>query len=467
MSDAYARFLASKAVSLPPGGFRVDLEELHPGLYPFQRDLVAWALLQGRAALFEDCGLGKTRQHLEWSRHVVRHTDGRVLVLVPLAVAQQTIAEGAAIDLDVVYARDQAEAGRAPIVVTNYERLERFRTDDFHGVVCDESSILRNYVGATRKRLTEGFARTPYRLCCTATPAPNDHTELGQHSEFLGALDAHQMLTRFFIHDAKAARVLRLKGHAVQPFWRWVTTWARCVGKPSDIGYSDDGYVLPPLRIEPHVLDTDVVTDRGSNLIRLADLSATSVHREKRLTIGDRAAHVASLVAAEPGEQWVVWCDTDYEADALTAAIPEAVEVRGSQSLERKEAALLDFTHGRQRVLITKPRIAGWGLNWQHCARAAFAGPTFKYEEFYQTVRRQWRFGQQREVVAHVSMGQTEIEVWNCMQQKAAEHEAMKLHMFAAAREAVQRPDHIADLDYEPRHRAPLPPWLGEVSNAA
>jgi len=464
--DRYESFLAAKAVDVAPGGFRLEPEAIHPGLYPFQGDLTLWALLQGRAALFEDCGLGKTRQQVEWARHVAAYTGRQVLIFAPLAVAPQTIAEAGRIDVDVVYAKDQDAVGNAPLIITNYERLDRFRLEDFSGIVLDESSILKNYVGSTRMRLTEGCARVPFRLCCTATPAPNDHTELGQHSEFLGVLAAHQMLTRFFVHDTKNARDLRLKGHAVEPFWRWVTSWARCVGKPSDLGYSDEGYVLPPLSVLTHVEETDVVTGRGDMLLRQADLSATSVHREKRMTVAARAARVAALVAAEPSEPWVVWCDTDYEADALTAAIPEAVEVRGPHSPERKEAALLDFTNGNVRVLVTKPSIAGWGLNWQHCARMAYVGPTFKYEQFYQTVRRSWRFGQPRAVNAHVVMAQTELAVWNAMLAKAAEHEEMKVRMFAAARAAVQ-PDRVQDLEYFPRHRAPLPGWLLEVADVA
>jgi len=356
--STYEEFIAGKGALVSPVGLTGPFA-LSPALFPFQRDVVAWALSLGRAAIFAECGLGKTLMQLEWARIVAERAGGRVLILSPLAVAQQTIREGARFGIPVRYAASQADVGDG-ITITNYERLDRFDAASFAGVVLDESSILKSFMGRTKRTLVTMFASTPYRLACTATPAPNDHIELGNHSEFLGVLDSFEMLTRWFINDTSLFGNYRLKGHAEAPFWDWVCSWARCVTKPSDLGYSDDGYVLPELSMHRHVVDVDVRNGRGENLFRVPDLSATSVHREKRLTAPARAATIGALVALEYREPWLVWCDTDYEADALTAVISGATEVRGSDSLESKERALMGFVDGSVRVLVTKPGIAGW-----------------------------------------------------------------------------------------------------------
>jgi hypothetical protein len=340
--------------------------------------------------------LGKTRQQLTWAEAAARHVGGRALVLAPLAVGQQTVAEGERVGVPVKYAREQSEATEL-VTITNYERLAKFDTDKFAVVVLDESSILKNYSGKVKQQVARAFASTPFRLCCSATPAPNDHLELGNHSEFLGALTSHEMIARWFLPDTSTFGTYRLKGHAIEAFWNWVASWARCLGRPSDLGTqcSDDGYVLPGLEIVPEPVGVDVVSGRETGaLFRAPTLSATQLHKEKRITAPARAARVAELVAAESAEPWLVWCDTDYEADALTAAIPDAVEVRGSDSIDKKEEALVGFASGAVRVLVTKPAIAGFGLNFQHCARQAWVGPTFSFERFYQGVRRSHRFGQ-------------------------------------------------------------------------
>ena len=303
------------------------------------------------------------------------------------------------------------------------------------------------------------FAATPWKLACTATPAPNDHLELGNHAEFLGVLTSHEMIARWFLPDTSTFGTYRLKGHAVRPFWDWVSSWARCVGRPSDLGFPDDGFDLPPMRVYRHPVRVDLVTGRGDQLFRIPDLSATSIHREKRLTARDRARKVADLVAHEPDEPWLVWCDTDYDADELVAAIPDAVEVRGSDPFPKKEAPLIGFGDGSVRVLVTKPKIAGFGLNLQRCARVAFAGPTYSYEQWYQATRRCWRFGQRRAVDVHVAMAHTELDVWAVQMQKAAEHEAMKGAMFEAMRRAQSLEDHGAR-SYDPRHLAAIPDWM-------
>ena len=457
MSD-YQRVVDGKLTLIPPAGISSPMP-ITPLLFPFQANCVQWALERGRAALFEDCGLGKTPQQLEWARQVAEYSKGRVLILAPLAVSQQTVREGAKFGIPVAYAREQAEVSEA-ITITNYERLERFDASKFSGVVLDESSILKSFIGKTKRLLVEMFARTPFRLCCTATPAPNDHLELGNHADFLGVLTSHEMLARWFINDTSLFGSYRLKGHAVGPFWDWVSSWARCVGRPSDLGAFDDaGFDLPVMQVRRHTIDVNVTAGRSDSLFRIPDMSATAVHKEKRLTVGERAAKVAELVAAEPHEPWLIWCETDYEADALAAVIPDAVDVRGSQSLETKEAALIGFVDGSIRVLITKPKLAGFGLNFQHCARVAFVGPTFSFEQYYQSIRRVWRFGQMRAVDVHVVMAATEVSIWDILLRKAEEHREMQAQMFAAVRRAQARGEKHAT-EYRPTHQAPLSQWL-------
>jgi hypothetical protein len=455
---SYEDFLRCKAVSAPEVGFDVAPDEIGEHLFPFQRDIVRWAAKRGRAAIFADCGLGKTAMQLEWARLVVEHTGGRVLILAPLAVSSQTVREGARFGTAVVYATDQEAAGDAPIVVTNYERLKRFDVSSFAGVVLDESSILKSFMGAVKRALVEACAPLRFRLACTATPAPNDHLELGNHAEFLGVMSSHEMIARWFINDTSTFGTYRLKGHAIEDYWDWVASWAQCIGAPSDIGHSDEGFVLPELRQIPHIIEVDLLADRGDSLFRVPDMSATAVHKEKRRTAAERAARVAEIVAAEPEESWIVWCDTDYEACELAARIPGATEIRGSHPLKRKEAAALDFVDGRLRVLISKPKIFGWGLNFQVSARVAFVGATFSYESYYQAIRRSWRFGQRRPVDVHVVMASTESSVWGVLTAKRDGHDEMRRQMSAAAQRAAAK-DHVADR-YRPQIPMRIPEWL-------
>lgn len=454
----YSDFIAGKRVVVPEAGFE-PLPLVAP-MAPFQAQNVRWTIRRGRAALFLDTGMGKTRQYLEWARQVALHTDLPVLVLAPLAVAHQTVREGARVGIAASYARDASEAGAASIVVTNYERLDRFEPVAFGGVVLDESGILKSYSGTTKRAIFAAFERTPYKLACSATPAPNDHLELGNHAEFLGVMSSHQMIARWFINDTSTFGTYRLKGHAVESFWDWVSSWAAMAALPSDLGdFDDSGYVLPPLTTTVHEVDADVV-DRGDalTLFRIPDLNATSIHAEKRRTVEARARRVAELVAAEPGEQWLVWCDTDYEADALAAAIPGAVDVRGSDSPDDKEKALIAFADSEIRILITKPKLAGFGLNFQQCARVAFVGATFSFESFYQSIRRAWRFGQTRPVNAHVVMASTERAVWDVLQRKTGDFERMKREMLSAARRSRQQAS-PTDV-YAPSRPATLPRWM-------
>lgn len=459
MADDYDAFLAHKTVRAESLGM-AHPPSLDSRLFGFQRESVEWALRLGRAALFLDCGLGKTACQVTWAKAIAEHTGRPVLILAPLAVSQQTVREGVKFGVDVRYCLDGSMLGNG-VNITNYERLGKFDCSVFGGVVLDESSILKSYSGTTKQALINSFVSTPFKLACTATPAPNDHIELGNHAEFLGVMSSHEMLARWFLNDTSLFGNYRLKGHAVTSFWDWVTSWARCAGSPSDLGYADDGFVLPPLDLIEHTVDVDITSARGEQLFRIPDLSATAVHAEKRRTADYRARAVAELVAAQPDEQWLLWADTDYEADAVRAALPSALDVRGSDSLAKKEAALMGFADGDVRTLLTKPKLAGMGLNFQRCARVAFVGPSFSYEAFYQAVRRVWRFGQTRAVEAHIFLASTERQIWNVVRSKAEGHDALKVEMFAAARRAAAKESRAAV--YAPTVHATLPTWLKEM----
>ncbi len=463
----YQDLLARKRVAFAPRGL-ARVPDLNAGLFPHQRAVTAFLLTAGCGAAFLDTGLGKTVTALEWARCIVEATNRPVLMLAPLAVGPQHAREAVdrGIAIAATYVRSRPARLAAQIYITNYERLHLFDPADFAGVVLDESSILKSFTGATTRALIEAFARTPYRLACTATPAPNDHTELGQHSAFLGVMDSPEMLARWFLADQTQMGRYRLKRPAIGPFWDWVASWARCVSKPSDLGFSDDGFVLPELMHHEHVVRADRTVAAGadrdgqSRLFRIPETSATSIHAEKRLTSSARADALAAAVAAEPAEPWVIWCDTNDEADQITARIPGAVEVRGSMTAEQKEERLIGFSEGRVRVIVTKPSIAGFGLNWQHCARVGFVGLSFSYESYYQAVRRCWRFGQTRPVAVHVAMADTERAIFQAVSRKKSDHDEMKSAMAAAMARAA-RTSRVLE-DYVPTRRVQLPDWIKE-----
>ena len=463
--EDYRSLIARKRIAFEPQGFAdIDPANLPSFLFPHQRHGVEFALNAGSAALFYDTGLGKTGMALAWGDEVVKRTNKPVLMLAPLGVVGQHCAEAERFGIEARVSRTGVTSGKACVTITNYDRLEKFDPDVFGGVILDESSILKSFSGATTKKLIETFARTPYRLACSATPAPNDHTELGQHSEFLGALDRNQMLVRWFLHDSADTGTWRMKGHAVEDFWSWVASWARAVSKPSDIGFSDDGYAMPELIVHRHLVAADRGQDAGSEsdgqnrLFRMPDTSATSIHREKRITSASRAEQVARLIADEPDEPWIIWVDTDYDADAVKAVVPDVFEVKGSMNADAKEERLEAFSTGKIKRLLTKPSIAGYGLNWQHCARVAFAGLSFSYESYYQAVRRCWRFKQARDVHVHVVCADTEAAIWDIVSRKAGDHDAMKREMTAAMRRAAQKSEHLAT--YNPNKKAMIPSWI-------
>lgn len=464
--DEYLAFLGAKRALAQPSGFTVAADALPERPFAFQRDAISWAARQGRAALFFDTGLGKTTMEVVWADQVARHTGGRVLILAPLAVAHQTVAEGATMGIVVAYVGSQAEAddGEAAICITNYDRVERFDGGAWSGVVLDESSILKSYTGKTKQALLAKFRNTPYRLAATATPAPNDYIELGNHAEFLGVMPSNEMLMRWFINDTMKAGGYRLKGHAEGDYWSWVASWAACVSKPSDLGYSDEGYNLPPLEVVQHTVSVDHTRAWESGQMFLTGaISATKLWREKAATAADRCAKALELVAAEPDEAWILWVDTNEEADLLMAGLPAdlAVEVRGSDKPEAKEHKLRAFTTGAARYIVTKAEIAGFGLNWQHCARMAFVGLTYSFEKFYQALRRCYRFGQLRQVIAHLIVAETEGNILATVAHKQEQHRAMQARMTAAMREVgllAQRAQGLRP--YDAPHTMQLPRWL-------
>ncbi len=428
----YDSFIKAKAQRSSSYGFEPG--PLTAPLFDWQAHIVRWAIRKGRAALFEDCGLGKTAQQLEWAYQVARHTGGSVLILTPLSVAFQTAQEAARFGIPAQVVSSGKEITGPGVWITNYEKLDHFDPSEFIGVVLDESSILKAFTGKTRRRLTAAFAMTPYRLACTATPSPNDYTEFGQHAEFLGVCTPAQMLATYFINDTFNTGDWRLKKHAESEFWAWLASWAACVAKPSDIGFSDEGYILPPLRMEPVIVEVDEVTGAAEgDLFRHATLSATTMHQEMRKTAPARVAAVASLVN-ESKESWLVWCNTNEESDQLSEAIPDAVEVRGSDSPAHKEKAIMDFCTGARRALISKPSICGFGMNFQHCRNVAFVGLSYSFEDFYQALRRSYRFGQTRPVNAYIVQATTEGPIMQAIKRKMQQHTDMQTRMQQASK---------------------------------
>lgn len=460
----YQEFLEGKALLAEPKGIDVPVERLNSRLFDWQRVVVQRKLKLACGALFEECGLGKTAQELVWAEQVAQHTGKQSLILTPLAVAHQFVTEGTKFGVEVRQVRSQAEAdaSKCPVVVTNYDSLKNLDPSKFDGVVLDESSILKNYTGKTKTALLEAFSSTPFRLCGTATPSPNDHLELGNHAEFLGVMPSTHMIQRWFANDTMQAGGYQLKPWAAKDFWRWVASWAVCLSKPRDIGYSDEGYILPELAINQHVVEVDhSETWESGQFVRTGKLSATQMHAEMKRTVGNRAAKVREIVATAPDDRWLLWCNTDYEADALQELFPDAVEVRGSMTVKEKEIRLNRFTDGAIDMLITKPSLAGFGLNWQHCSNMAFIGLSFSFEQLYQAIRRSYRFGQTKPVNVHIVSAETEGSILDTIRAKQASHEAMQAAMRIAMKdvglcfEARKGYD-----DYNPQVKMKLPKWL-------
>lgn len=463
---SYESFVANKLQYTPPSGLD-QVPELHESLYPHQRDLVAWALRRGRAAIFADTGLGKTAMQLEWARVIHEETGLDVLILAPLAVAAQTVTEGQRLGIVVQECRDGSEV-QPGITITNYERLHRFDHKRFGAVVLDESSIIKHHEAKTLRVLLDAFAQTPWRLCATATPAPNDYTELGTHAEFLGICTRAEMLSEFFTHDGGETQSWRLKKHARAEYWRWVASWAALVQRPSDLGYPDDGYDLPPFTVHQHTIEADQAQVFASGRLFAIEAQTLMERRQARkASVTARVEAVAHAVNADR-QPWIVWCDLNAESEALTAAIDGAVEVRGSQTIDEKETRLRAFSSGQVRVMVTKPSIAGFGLNWQHCARVAFVGVTDSWEAYYQAVRRCWRFGQTNHVDVHIFSSEMEGAVVTNLLRKEKDAAVMAAELSAMTAETVR--EHMKGStrdtnEYNPQIEQEIPSWLKSLTN--
>lgn len=455
----YSDFLNSKAASDIPTGCEPAGIKLNRPAFDFQRDVVNWAVRRGRAALFEDCGLGKTVQQLTWAAEVVTHAE-KVLILAPLAVGDQTIKEGGIIGVDVKRAAGRGDIDGPGIYITNYAKLHRFDPGVFGAVVLDESSILKSYDGATRKLINESFKHCAYKLACTATPAPNDYMELGNHAEFLGVMTREEMLAMFFTHDGGDTSKWRLKGHAEDEFWKWLCSWAVNIRQPSDLGYDDGAFKLPDLKLHEHIVQSGQAMD--GYLFALPASTLQERRDARRGSLSERVELAADL-ANSNDEPWVAWCNLNTESQALTKAINGAVELTGSDTDERKEQVLRGFADGTFRRIVTKPSLAGFGLNWQHCAHELFVGLSDSYEQYYQAIRRCWRFGQSREVNAHLVISNLEGAVLANLKRKDAD----------ATRMAQQMVKHMASISsteiqgvkrnqatYEAKKRIEIPQWL-------
>lgn len=451
--NEYEKWVGEKAKPIDVHG--IDGADPADHLFPHQKDLIRWALSRGRSAIFADTGLGKGPMLLDWARVVSE--KGRVLILAPLAVAQQLAREAKRFGSPGEYVR--ADNG-SQVVITNYEMLDRFDPTAFEGVVLDESSILKSFTGATRNAIIDAFQQTPYRLACTATPAPNDYTELGNHSEFLGIKTRVEMLAEYFAHDGGSTHDWRLKGHAEESFWRWVCSWAAVVRRPSDLGYEDGAYALPPLRMHEHVIAADHRSAWSEGLLFAPTASTLSDQRAvRRMTRSERAKKATELSTGS--DPVLIWCELNAEGDDVTAAIPDAVQISGADSLDAKEARLLGFIDGTHRVLVTKPSMAGFGLNLQHCARQIFVGASHSYEGTYQAIRRSWRYGQTRPVDVHVIRAEVEDSISANYRRKEADAERLQdmLVSYAKQYQNVSSAAVKEWNEYDPKVNMIVPSW--------
>jgi len=410
MSEAYSRFLDAKRRAVGDHGHDIEPADLHSSLFDFQRAITTWAVRKGRAALFEDCGLGKSRQQLEWARL----SGATSLIVAPLSVARQTVREAAAIDIDARYVRHGEDITGPGVWITNYEMVDHFTPNGLDALVLDESSVLKNVEGKTRRLLTERFAAVPRRLACTATPAPNDVAELTNHAEFLGLMPRNEMLAAYFVHDDEG---WRLKGHAAEPMYEWMATWAVALRRPDDLGFDAAGYDLPPLSIVPQVVHSRVEADGQLFATDLGGIGGRA--QVRRSTLSARVGRAVDL--AQGDDQWIVWCGLNDEANAATRAIAGAVNVEGSWTPDAKAEALEAFQDGAIRVLVTKCSVAGFGMNFQNCHRMAFVGLSDSYEAYYQAIRRCWRFGQSHPVEAHIVVSDLEEQIVSNVRRKEKE----------------------------------------------
>lgn len=448
----YIDFLNNKKFILESSGFDVDKNILNPMLYDFQKDIVRWALAKGRAAIFADCGLGKTPIQLEWAHKVCEYTGGKILILAPLAVASQTVREGNKFGIKVTICESQEDVVGG-INITNYEKLDRFVANEFIGIVLDESSILKSFTGKVRTSIIENFQNVPFKLACTATPAPNDYMELGNHSEFLGVMTRSEMLAMFFVHDGGETSKWRLKGHAETVFWQWMASWCVFIDNPINLGYEMTGYDLPKLNITEIIVDGDTPLTTPMTLSERRDARRDSLYPRC-----EKAAEIAN----SKNEQFLIWCDMNNESELLSRLIDDAVEVEGSDKPEHKSNSMLGFSDGSVKRLVTKPSIAGFGMNWQNCHNMIFTGLSDSYEQFYQAIRRCWRFGQTNEVNVWIVISAKEGCVKQNIERKQSDFIKMQQAMIELTKEITKKELKKTcriSTPYEPLKQMILPKW--------
>lgn len=453
MFESYHKFIKSKAITVTAKGFDVSVTELNPLLFEFQRDIVRWALGKGKAAIFADCGDGKTAMQLEWAEQIRKRTGGKVLIVAPLAVSAQTKREGEKFGIEVNICASQEDATAESVNITNYEKLEKFVASEFIAIVLDESSIIKSFSGKIRNQIIGMFAQTPYKLACTATPAPNDYMELGNHSEFLGVMTRAEMLAMYFVHDGGQTSKWRLKGHAESLFWKWLSSWCVVMDDPKKLGYEIDGYDLPKLNIHEIIVDGDEPINET--------LSLTERRQARRDSLSERCNAAAELVN-NSNDTWLVWCDLNDEAEELHRIITDSVNVQGSDKAEFKADSMLNFAAGNIKCLVTKPKIAGYGMNWQNCHNMIFVGLSDSFEAYYQALRRCWRFGQLEDVNVYIIISAREGAVKENIERKQAENEAMKQHLIELTKDITRRELTATcriSAEYEPMTTMILPKW--------
>lgn len=430
----YKEYIDSRRFEDPKAGFEILNSEMTESLKPHQKYLVKWACAKGRAAIFADTGLGKTRMMCEWARIVSEKNGCRVLFLSPLAVAEQTVIEAEYVGMTLQYEREDTGGN---FLITNYEMIQNFDASKFGAIVIDESSILKNFEGSVRLKITKFAEKIPFRLSCTATPSPNDYMELGTQSEFLGIMPRSEMLAMFFKHDGKETSKWTLKGHARAKFWEWMSTWSAVIRSPSDLGFDGAEYKLPGLHINFHEIEVE-----GKQAIGLTERRIA-----KRNSLPIRVAAAASLANATD-DFVLIWCNLNDESNELCKAIPGSIEVIGSDKIELKKSSLLDFSSGRKRVLISKSKIAGFGMNWQHCNTIIFVGLTDSFEQFYQAIRRCYRFGQLRDVNVHCFLASNERAVVENLKRKEIQHESLASELQEFMKENVYKETSKSEREY-------------------
>lgn len=455
----YKEFLETKQIDADPSGFTPS-NKLNSALFAWQKVIVDWTLKRGRAAIFADCGLGKTILQLEWTKHIHRRTKSPILILAPLAVTLQTQKEGRKFHIPVHICESQSDVKNG-INITNYEKLHKFNSSEFIGIVLDESGILKNFVGTRRNQIIESFRSTPYRLACTATPAPNDYEELGNHAEFLGIMTRSEMLSMFFINDTSNTGTWRLKGHVKDNvFWKWLASWSAMISKPSDIGFSNEGFVLPKIHYHEHLIKSKEKPSYG--LFTKEAQTMEDRRKVRKSTIKLRCKNASSLINCS-NKRWTIWCNLNDEGDMLEKLIEKSVQVAGKHKDEVKAQRMLDFANGEIEKIVTKPKIAGLGMNWQICSNAAFIGLSDSWEQFYQAVRRIWRFGQEEEVHIHIFLEEREGAVLKNIQRKDKQAKLMVQSMIKYMKELTRKELNQSSrevTDYNPQTVMEVPKWL-------